>query len=312
MSLFKLQTRYFLLVPNSEVAFQALENVDVLIRSVVREISLEEYNGRRSPWDRRYPFTPKDVFIAREFAFGPCGDFSADVSLWFEVPSSEIVACTQQQVKKYKRAKGKLMQPKVNDSNEKESRPQEESSMSPSFELSRMQPYKPFYHMQPIMDDDASYDLIRSILHHRIKSIMSRVLRGEAFSRACMLLGEEESKLQDAYEALKLHTDNWKWGVTSGRVQTTAETEVPPCCVKYTPVTAKSGTNLLWESFTENISCMGNHRPEWKATQVCTDAVKCLVIFQNRQLTSSFFPRQIVLGFSQSSEPGKAWRMGKS
>jgi hypothetical protein len=257
ISLQKLQTRYFVLVHNSEV--ETFDNVDILIRSVVREISLEEYNGRRSPWDRRYPFTPKDVFVVRELAFGPCGDNTADVSIWFEVPTSEIEACTQQQVKKHKRAKLKLAQQKGNEI--------DNINSSPRPGCSQLHPHKPFYHVQPIMDDDVSYNLILSILHHRVKSLISRSLRGESFSRACRLLGEEESKLQDAYEALKLHCNHWKWGVTSGRVQTTAETLVPPCCVKYKPVTPNAGTSLLWQSFAQNVST-GNHRRECKVAQV--------------------------------------------
>ena len=255
-----MQTRYFVLVHDHEV--ESFDDVQILIGSVVHEISLDEYNGRRSPWDRRYPYTPKDVIIVHELAFGPCGDNGAHVSLWFEVAASEIVACTQQQVKKHKRAKLKLMQQKATHESFSD-----DGNSTLSSDLSRLHSYKPFYHMQPILDDNTSYILIRSILHHRIKSLVSRSLRGEAFSRACQILGEEESKLQDAYDSMKLHCDAWKWSVTSGRVETTTETTVPPCGIKYKPVTPNSATSLLWKSFAQNV----NSGCDRKQATVCTN-----------------------------------------
>jgi hypothetical protein len=226
--------------------------MDLLLRSVAREISIDEYNGRRSPWDKRHPFTPRDVIIARELAFGPCGETSAYVSLWFELPTSEMIACTQQQIKKHRRAKLKLMQQKVNDSSDSGSLSSIcENHSFRAFDSSRTHPYKPFYHMQPILDDDASYTLIRSMLHHRIKSLMSRSLRGEAFSRACIMLGEEESVLQDEYDSIKLHVDRWKWSITSSRVETNANTVVPPSSIEYDP-SSHTATSILWQSFVQN------------------------------------------------------------
>ena len=60
-------------------SLNAIENI------AVKEISEKEYNVRKFPWKLPYPYTPQDIIIVRELAFGPVGDSSSKVSLCFDI-----------------------------------------------------------------------------------------------------------------------------------------------------------------------------------------------------------------------------------
>jgi len=74
------------------------------------EISKDEYDATRTPWNRRCQYNPREVVVVREIAFGPKGDSNANVALWFDISSSDVATCTHQQVKRHKRSRQRSMQ----------------------------------------------------------------------------------------------------------------------------------------------------------------------------------------------------------
>lgn len=75
-----LQARYFLLADINYSTGNVSSN------DIVKEISLEEYTARTTPWsDSEYSFNPGKVVTAHEIAFAPKGDNSANISVWFDV-----------------------------------------------------------------------------------------------------------------------------------------------------------------------------------------------------------------------------------
>lgn len=69
---------------------------------IVREISLDEYNARVTPWSQcGVPYSPCKV-VAHEVAFAPKGDTACNFSIWFD---EEPVKLEQTQIKRSRRIK---------------------------------------------------------------------------------------------------------------------------------------------------------------------------------------------------------------
>ena len=92
-----LQTRYFCL-DNEESG-----SGDVKENNVVREISLDEYRARTTPWSQTgVPYTPLKIIHAHEVAFAPKGDPTSNFSVWFD---EEPIKLEQTQIKRSRRMK---------------------------------------------------------------------------------------------------------------------------------------------------------------------------------------------------------------
>ena len=246
-------------------SLNAIENI------AVKEISEKEYNARNSPWKLPYPYTPQDIIIVRELAFGPIGDSSSKVSLWFDILPSDVESCTTFQIKRYKRLRHRCIQQKKllnhnsHDADELFSEsPFPESEHDPLLmslhdesELSRplndnsftKHDHQAFFHVQPISDDNIVYDLIRSMLLHRVNVIISRELTGESFAKACDLFSFQEMQLQKSFETVKRHLTIWKWPISVGREITTPETPVPRCSTSYCVSDHSPNAYSMWKSF---------------------------------------------------------------
>jgi len=250
-----LETRYFRLLSadNASMA-EANASNNILVGTggfnSICEISNDEYNASRTPWDTRYPYRPESIVIARKIAFGPVGEVNANVSVWFDIPSSQIAPYTPQMVKRLKRFRNKAQ---LLDGNKRKV-----SSLPPfpplPFHIAVVEPsapnvpesfhsvtHQPFFFTTVANDDSTAWDLVRDILLHRI-----RTLRGE---EPALALSNEEHILQDRYFALKSSMEMWRWPVASGRAAVDEHTKVPECIAKYNPAGHDHYVAQVWSSF---------------------------------------------------------------
>lgn len=235
-----LQTRYFRLVsaddapkPASDASSDTL-GIDGL--NSVREISIDEYNASRTPWDNRCSYSPKSTMVVRKICFGPCGEANANMSIWFDIPSSQISPCTPPMVKRLKRVRSKAQMLNGN---------KRKGSSSPPFPplpfhataIDRTSPnveesfhtvtHQPFFYSTVVNNDPVARDLVRDILLHRI-----RTLRGNDLALA---LANEERVLRGRYFSLKRSMEKWQWPSCEGRGpgRVDENTKVPECTAKY-------------------------------------------------------------------------------
>ena len=116
-----------------------------------------------------------------------------------------------------------------------------------SFQISSLQPY---FYMQPPSNDREAKNLIRSILHHRIRSIQAE--KGE---EAVIPVLEEALSLRKRYEALKGLMDRWLWPVSLGRTTYDETTKIPECDTPYVPESEGGAQYVtpIWNSFVTNL-----------------------------------------------------------
>ena len=269
-----LQTRYFRLVSADDAPKPASDaSSDTLgfggLNSV-REISIEEYNASRTPWgDTRCSYSPNSTMVVRKICFGPCGEANANVSIWFDIPSSQISPCTPPMVKRLKRIRSKAQMLNGN---------KRKGSSSPSFpplpfhatvmdpaspnaaESFHMVTHKPFFYSNVANNDPLAKDLVRDILLHRI-----RTLQG---NDPALALTNEERILRERYFSLKRSMEKWQWPSCEGRGpgRVDENTKVPECTAKYSlPVDFGNSDNCavapVWGSFL-NASQKGHVEPE--------------------------------------------------
>ena len=274
-----LQTRYFRL--RSADARQQLGG-GILSLAGVTEIALNEYDSRRSPWDKRYPYAPRDVVSVREIVFGPMGGRGSNPALWFDLSPSDVVRGTPQLVKRFRRFRQRTSAASQQrgkhilgggGGSENASPPSAliGSSSSPPHPLAlrgsggpksqtpsfRHPTHQPFFHPQPALNDHESFGLIRNILMHRIDVLRSRSLVGAKFADSCAALSKEEGELRRRFEVMKGHTVRWSWPKNMGRESISEETEVPRCSglYKFRSIDRSGGkvrataAGRIWDSF---------------------------------------------------------------
>ena len=255
-----LQTRYFrLLSADSALKAETDASNDILgiggLNSV-REISIDEYNASRTPWDKRAPYQPNSTLVARKITFGPLGE-TASVSLWFDIPSSQISPCTPVMVKRLKRVRSKAQILNGNKRKGSSSPPfpplpfhttMMESS-GPSVEESFYAvKHQPFFYTAVANNDPMARDLVRDILLHRIRTLQGK--------DPALALSNEERILSERYFSLKRSMEKWQWPPCVGRGpgMVNENTKVPECTAKYSlPVAfgnASDGSVApVWSSF---------------------------------------------------------------
>ena len=194
------------------------------------------------------------------------------MSIWFDIPPSDIIPCTPQMVKRFKRARGKYQQQQQRQiaSGKQSDAPFPplpfhvnivESTSNESFNTVL---YQPFFYMNLALNDNASKDLIKSILLHRIHFL--RFHDSFRFIENCTMLSIEEQKLQKKFWDLKDGMNKWSWPVAQGRETVDENTKIPECNALYClrsekqekkPGNGMQGTNTvadgyvapLWASF---------------------------------------------------------------
>ena len=188
----------------------------------------------------------RDILV-REIAFGPDSDPSAsrEVSLWFDLPESEITQCTPQQAKRYRWRKRPRTKTDSAQSNHHESSPagtQRSSRFSSTGNAKQaargFEGRASFVMVRPI-DPDA-YELATGILRHRLAFLQARRNRNtkDRTIRLEAVLGEKYTILAAHYDALTMHWKKWAWPVTASRGVVTDDTPVPKVDGLYEPTSA--------------------------------------------------------------------------
>ena len=238
-----------------------IENGSPPIHTIIREINADEYEGSKSFWNKKFPYTPEEVVVVQELAFGCAGEAASRLSLWFDLCG--LTQLSAQEIKRFKRTKQRNKASTSNQLRKVTPYPgsngimpnlRESSSSSngrtkapSSFDT---HPHKPFFRMQPASNDPSSFSLIHQMLIHRISVLIQREFR--AFrgteSEVRHFVTSQDSKLRETFEQLSVVSKTWKWPITKGREQVTAETPVPKCSSKYTPTSTATISNI-WDGF---------------------------------------------------------------
>jgi len=158
-----------------------------------------------------------------EVAFGPVGDPSArSVSLWFDIPKSDIVPCTRQQAKHQKRSRHRLKSPRS-----------QEGKLSPcnspnNRNVKHNGSIACFNHYQP--RDDATFQLITEILNHRLQGLM--LLSGKfdnlTSNNIKNHLEREDQRLKAVFVSLNRFWMTWSWPFKTSEERIDNNTDVPP------------------------------------------------------------------------------------
>jgi len=273
-----------------------------LFASIVEEVTEREYNSRRTPWEKSYPYTPRDVVVARIITFGPVGARGSNVSLWFDINPSDIVPCTPPMIKRYKRNKLRLQQAQQQQQGR-------QCSVSKSIVPGCFPPYpfmegtagsgggggsggpvpsfkcphhRPFFYVHTGDEGGGGGDrsssssavaLVRRIMMHRLRALRTRDrLQGRAFATEWNRLSSEETELKGDFERLRQRTEDGTWPVNVGReIPVDDETPVPRCGGRYRiDGRGKYGDSAnfkIWESFTGTmvgVSCFLNIFVRWR------------------------------------------------
>lgn len=174
----------------------------------------------------------RDVIVVHEIAFGPVGDPSVrQLSVWFNIPPTDIVPCTPQQAKRHKRSRHRLKKNRSRDTSKPST-----ISLPSSSPLSQEAPKfidschpPPFYTYYPV--DNTTFELVTGILKHR--ACVLRVLSltrdiTEIPLHMIHSLSSDEQILRTSFESLRRHWMTWAWPVNLGRGQVSNDTDVPP------------------------------------------------------------------------------------
>jgi len=165
-----------------------------------------------------------------EVAFGPVGDPSArSVSLWFDIPKSDIVPCTRQQAKHQKRSRHRLKSPRLKspriqenilspDSSQNDRNVEHNGSIRIAF----------FHHYQP--RDDATFQLITEILTHRLQDLMCMSGQFDILTTISIknLLESEDQRLRAIFLSLNRFWMTWSWPFKTLKERIDNNTDVPP------------------------------------------------------------------------------------
>ncbi len=216
-------------------------------------------------------------FKVHEIAFGPVGDPTVrPPSIWFDIPKDDLTPCTPQQAKHHKRSRHRIKK-----TPNKISPHQADSQAAEKFKSIRI---TPFYHYQP--HDHVTFDLITSILVHRLK--MVKFLSGkfdDTLHEIGPLLDTERSDLKRKFLNLLQFWVLCSWPEELLREPIHDDTDVPPVNGKYTcsvgsarfsrgtecyglgmrrylfdlPLKGQMFPAILWKSFTTNMLISSRH-----------------------------------------------------
>ncbi len=217
-----------------------------------------------SAWDKKTPYCPNDVVVVKELAFGCLGESASKVSLWFDLP--DPVVLTHSEIKRFKRNRQrKLLENNSHDALVKPSpfpgvRKQDDKNVSNNFSFEGHK-HKPFFHMRSVSNDPVAFQLIQSILKHRVLILLLRKYSQVNDMRAREFHIEEEAKLQLQFSNIKQHMNKWKWPVSEGKGNVCADTPVPRCSTEYNP-SAESVPRTIWDCFLKSAPSLSNSSSE--------------------------------------------------
>ena len=273
-----IQVKYFRLLKQKEEKRSNRDNFN--LQSVVIEITKDEYDLRRTPWDKRYPYTPNEVCSAHEIVFSPMGENSSRPSIWFDITPTSITSCSHQQVKKIKRSRQRLIQQAK--SKQPNSSRDKTFSLYPGSDFSyhlddyislgqqtschtfESHPQQPFFYTKQNPCDETSTQLIRDIMIHHIQTLISRQMRGKQLEIISSKLSAQANILKKRFLNLKSHYLDWKLPKNRGRdMPVDDNTPVPRCIDIYLPQEKSSHSGIkVWKSFVKNFETKTEHSVE--------------------------------------------------
>ena len=178
---------------------------------------------------------------AHLIAFGPMGDpESRNLSVFYDLKTSDIRECTPQESKRYKRSRHLIKPsgdrdggrtPKIEEIST-ESYRQQQSLLSLRLAINEnrrdIDDLPHFYNYQPV--DNDTYDLITDILKHRVRYLDSRVVLPQdsgSTTRKELRIQQDEEDLKRRFESLRRHWMTWSWPVRSGVDKIDRTTPIP-------------------------------------------------------------------------------------
>ena len=155
-----------------------------------------------------------------EIAFGPVGDVTVrTVTVWFDIPDKDLVECTAQQAKHHKRSRHRL---------------NKKVKYKAKIDENNLTQIPPFDHYQP--RDDATFELVTSILLFRLKTITLLRRGGYEPSVKQQIIHELETEMETIkirfYNLLR-HWFTWSWPDQVLQVVIDDDTDVPPVDGEY-------------------------------------------------------------------------------
>ena len=175
------------------------------------------------------------IVNAYEIAFGPVGDPSArPLSIWFDIPSSNLIPCTQKEAKNHKRSRHRLKKnrkkEKVQTIGKNQNANDKQHALDDSDDLSLDSlSVKSFNHYQPL--DQATFDHTTAILEHRLSvlqlhnsSSINSVKNKQTFKN----LVKNHNGLKHKFESLRRHWMSWSWPINFMEDEIHDETDVIP------------------------------------------------------------------------------------
>ena len=245
-----LQTRYFLILDEDFITAASDKH------SIVKEISSDEYNSRKSPWNSNYRFKTNKVIVATEVAFSPKGDSNANVSIWFD---AKPIKLEPSQIKRCRRLKQKNKAQLRNGHTAPHSNGALLCRTSTADFPSRAPPdIDPFVPMLPAEDNDENDTFMLAIIDHRIGCLINEKvshgsLGGDAL-RKKQQLDKRMKTLQSAYAGMNHFHQKWIWPKREGSEVVNESTLAPPCNIMpYIPSRSSEGSTCssMWHSFVD-------------------------------------------------------------
>ncbi len=175
------------------------------------------------------------IVNAYEIAFGPVGDPSArPLSVWFDIPCSNLTPCTQKEAKNHKRSRHRLKKnrkkEKVQTIGKNQNPNDKHHALDNSDDLSLDSlSVESFNHYQPL--DQATYDHTTAILEHRLSVLQLHNCHNTdsvKYKETFQNLVQNHKGLKHTFESLRRHWMSWSWPINFMEDEIHDETDVIP------------------------------------------------------------------------------------
>jgi len=256
-----IRTEYFCLLKPEDMPGSLSTSSSPPIDRMVKGISKEDYDAAKMMYNDNAAFKRDEVIVVQELAFGLCGEPASRVSLWFDLANKEMTELSPQEVKKLKRCKQRskgaadgsqiMCYPGSEWANMDSAKERHGSSsrvmVSSSFDT---HPHRPFFRVEPVMNDTIAVSLIKSILNHRITVLLQREYHAYSGEETVVkqFIAAQDAENKAFFRNINNSANEWEWAVTKDRQHVNEETIVPKTLTNYTP-SSPSHVTPIWNGF---------------------------------------------------------------
>lgn len=221
---------------------------ELISRTCVRELSATSYNSKNG----------KHINV-HEIAFGFIGENCKPAGIWCGIKNEDIISCTEQQMKRFKRTKVKFTNCKIDENKSRE-------FPSDSLEKFVSCGNRPFYMTYPA--DKDCFDLFTNVIELCLKQVelITSHLSKENKKKIESIFNVQYLLLKKKYQSLENHWSLFTWPVNHGREIVDETTMKPDVDVHYNipektsnkpPGRSSLHSNArIWNSFCSTISHM--------------------------------------------------------